>query len=89
MHAISANGGLDEVAKTDTHWVRRNALSWSRVEKVEGAYDWNAVASLEQEMINASQDGMRLVLIVRSTPDWAQLLPGVSCGKIKFDALYV
>jgi len=78
---------LDRLNEAGTYWVRRNGLLWSEVEKTEGVYDWNAVSNLEQEMINASSNGMEMILVVRSAPAWAQQLPGVFCGPIKPEKL--
>lgn len=83
----SGRGGLQWVLETDTRWVRRNGLLWSKVESEQGVYDWNQVATLEQELINAADHGLQVILIVRSTPQWAQETPGYSCGRIKSEAL--
>ncbi len=64
-------------------WVRRNALLWSDVEPTEGARNWEAVSQLEEELITAAEQGQRVILIVRSTPTWAQQIPGSYCGAIK------
>lgn len=83
MHRMTASGGLDEVVQAGTTWVRRNALFWSDVEPTEGTYQWSAVASLEQELINASNNGIEVILVVRRTPEWAQLYDGVFCGPMR------
>ncbi len=83
----TGRGGLQWVLETNTRWVRRNGLLWSQVEAVEGEYDWDKVKSLEQELINASNYNLQVILIVRSTPPWAQEISGYSCGRIKPEAL--
>jgi hypothetical protein len=52
-------------------WIRRNGLLWSDVETVQGNRNWQVprVLALEEQMINANQAGMEVVLIVRSTPE--------------------
>jgi hypothetical protein len=87
MHNISSAGGLDVFAQAKTTWLRRNALLWSDIEPTEGFYNWGAAASLEQEMINASQKGLDLILVVRGTPTWAQKLKDTSCGPVSQNKL--
>ena len=84
MDAISAGRGLDQVVQTSTSWVRRNAVLWSSVESAEGTYDWSAMAGLESELQNASSKGIQVILIVRSTPQWARKIAGSgpTCGPI-------
>lgn len=72
--------GLDLIKQSGANWVRRNALLWSAVEPSKGARNWEAVASLENELKAASAQGLQLILIVRSTPEWAQSLPGFYCS---------
>lgn len=70
-------------------WIRRNALLWSLVEPTEGVRDWAAVSQLEEELIQAAEQGQQVILIIRSTPTWAQRIEGSFCGAIKrkkFDA---
>jgi hypothetical protein len=79
-----ADTHLDRLNEVGTYWIRRNGLLWSDVQPDEfGGYNWSAVSSLEQEMINASSNGMEMILVVRSTPLWAQQRDGVFCGPIK------
>lgn len=68
-------------------WMRRNALLWSDVEPHPGVRDWSKVAGLEGELKAASSQGVQVILIVRSTPLWAQKYPGVYCGPVKADQL--
>ena len=87
MNGINLENGLEPVKKSGAFWVRRNALLWSEVEPQEGKRNWGALAGLENEMKNASRDGLSLILIVRSTPYWAQKFPGVACSAVKPDKL--
>ncbi len=77
----------DLLVQAGAYWVRRNALYWSAVEGQEGERNWDALATLEDEMIASSQRGLQLILIVRSTPVWAQQVPGYSCGPIASDKI--
>ena len=59
---------LDRFNEVDTDWVRRNGLLWSDVQPDEfGEYDWSAVSNLEQDMKNASSNGMEKILVVKHT----------------------
>ncbi|MFU8773798.1 MAG: hypothetical protein ACNA8H_15430, partial [Anaerolineales bacterium] len=88
-HAITEERGLDQMKTAGAYWVRRNALLWSDVEPGRGDRNWDAarVQALEQELINANQAGMEVVLIVRSTPEWARQYPDLACGRIKVEEL--
>ena len=76
-------------AAANISWTRRNAVLWSSVEPTEGARNWSALAGLESELQDASSKGIQVILIVRSTPQWARLLPGTgpSCGPVQADKL--
>ncbi|MGD2158369.1 MAG: hypothetical protein PVG32_15940 [Anaerolineales bacterium] len=87
MRKISITDGLDIVNETEAHWMRNNGLLWSEVEPVEGERNWNSVAGLEQELQKASDSGYQVILIIRSTPSWAQRESGIPCGPIKPDKL--
>jgi hypothetical protein len=76
---IIAQGGIT--------WTRRNSLLWHLVEPVKGDRNWLAVESLESELIEASALGLKTILIVRGTPDWAQKVPGYNCGPVREDQL--
>ena len=81
---------LQRLEESGTTWVRRESLKWSDVEVNQGVYTWSNVATLDQDLINASNAGLEVILVVRSTPQWAQLWDedgGVYCGRIKADKL--
>ncbi len=87
------NTELSLLKQSGASWVRRNALLWSSIEPTQGARNWASMANLEQDMITASANGLQMILIVRSTPYWAQKNPispaGPSCGAVdvgKFSA---
>jgi hypothetical protein len=66
------------------HWIRRNGLIWSDVESNQGIYNWgvSSIVSLEKDMLNAADMAKQIILIVRSTPSWAQQVSGKACGPI-------
>jgi hypothetical protein len=76
---------LDLVANAGASWVRRNSLMWSLVEPNEGERNWAAVAPFEQELQEASKRGLQVVLVVSSTPPWAQMVPGSFCGPVSVE----
>ncbi len=85
IYRITNTYGLQKAVDAGTVWVRRNGLLWSEVEATQGTYQWNA--SLEQELKTAQQKGMRVILVVRSTPTWARQDADFPCGRIKAEAL--
>ena len=70
---LPSAGGLSQMAAAKSGWVRKNALLWSDVQpSSSGSFDWNAssVKLLETELKSAAENGMEVILIVRSTPTW-------------------
>lgn len=74
---------VEMAAKAGAYWIRRNALNWSQVEPQKGARNWQAVEALEKELIKGAENNLRVILVVRSTPPWAQKVAGSLCGPIK------
>lgn len=68
-------------------WFRRNSVMWSAVEPEEGLRNWEPLADLEEEMISVNQSGSRLIMIISSTPTWAQAIPGAACGPVAQEKL--
>jgi hypothetical protein len=77
----------DLATEARVYWVRRNALLWSDVEPTRGARNWQAVSQMEQELRDSSEQGKKLILIVRGTPAWARQYPNSPCGPIRDDAI--
>lgn len=74
-------------------WVRFNGLKWSDVEPTEGARNWATQATVEAQIADAKGRGMKVILVLRGTPDWAEKYADAdenpSCGPIasaKFEA---
>jgi hypothetical protein len=67
-------------------WIRRNGLIWSDVEPNKGNRIWTAssVIDLEGDFKYAFENGRKIILVVRSTPTWAQV-DGKACGRIQED----
>ncbi len=87
LHSITNERGLDLLRDTNTYWIRHNALLWANIEPIEGDRNWEAAAELETELINASEQGYEVILIIRRTPLWAQAVPEVFCGPVKSEKL--
>lgn len=87
--SLKSGLGLEQLVLAGTSWTRRNGLLWSSVEPIEGSYDWGVLSDLESELQNASSQGIQVVLIVRSAPEWARKIPGSGayCGPIHPDKL--
>ncbi len=77
---------VKQVAGVGAAWLRRNALLWSAVEPAEGQRDWQAVAALESELKAATKNRLNTILIIRSTPAWAQQA-GKLCGAVRGDKM--
>lgn len=67
--------------------IRYDRLFWSDVEPVEGERDWSQLARFEQNMVLFSENNLTPIVIVRSTPLWAQKVPNYYCGPMKEEAL--
>ncbi len=85
--AINASAGLDQIQDAQITWVRRNGVRWADIEPNPGDRNWTANAALEAELKNAFNRGIKVILVVNRTPDWAQKFAGVSCGPIATENL--
>ena len=84
-----ADADLSLVDQAGAGWIRVNGLIWSDVEPFEGRRDWTTIQYLENLLVDASEQGLKTILIVRSTPLWARIEQGSQCGRIseeKFQA---
>ena len=86
-HDLTKIGRLDQIQLSGVHWIRYNGLLWSMVEPIEGERNWEAVAQFERGLREISSRGINLILVVRSTPTWAQKLIGNYCGPVRSDKL--
>ena len=89
LHGIEIHrlANIIPVKQAGAYLMRRNALLWSKIEPNEGDRNWQAQSALEIELKTASEQGLQVILIVRSTPLWAQKLPDYYCGPIKPEKL--
>jgi len=89
--SITPEGGIDLMKEAGSQWVRQDFI-WNAIQPTEGGpLNWAAVQNLEQQMVNARQAGMELILIFGGTPAWAEKNPErPECGPVaadKFPAL--
>lgn len=75
----------ERMSDAGASWVRLNGLLWSQVEPNPGNRYWSS--KLEAQFTNVSKNRLRPILIIRSTPTWAQKVVGTYCGPIRADAL--
>lgn len=87
MYYLGDDAGLSLAKDAGVYWLRRNALLWSEVEPSEGERNWEALAGLEAELETAARQGFQTILIVRSTPAWAQSVGGSLCSAPKSEKL--
>jgi len=90
MRRIADEYGLAQAQEAGVPVVRYGPLAWDEVEPermVPASYRWEAVQDFEQDLMRAAQAGIDVMLFVHSTPDWAQAIPGHSCGPIAEDSL--
>ncbi|PKO17661.1 MAG: hypothetical protein CVU39_04045 [Chloroflexi bacterium HGW-Chloroflexi-10] len=74
--------GLSMMKEANSGWTRLD-YSWASVEPTEGSRNWGNVSSLDQQIANGDAKGVKTILIIGLTPDWA-VFPNISCnGKIK------
>ena len=86
-HLMDFQNQTEIIGETGLQLVRHNALIWHDVEPSEGERQWEIAAELEDKLINASSSGLSTILIIRGTPEWAQMIPGSFCGPIKQEKL--
>ncbi len=84
MDHINSAWGLYEMADANISWARPVGVLWSSVEPTEGIYDWSVLTGLEAELREAASNGIQIVLLVHSAPEWARKIAGTgpSCGPI-------
>lgn len=82
MTAVSEPGGLKLLEAAQSTWIHVAGIWWPQIEPTEGNYNWSQMAFHEQNFRNAQNSNMKVVVVVRGTPDWAQKNPPWACGPI-------
>lgn len=84
MYNMPGPAALDLVVDAGSKWLRTGEVAWEAVQPEQGMEpDWSALARQEQAWITASERGFTNIVIVDTTPAWAQLVEGYSCGPMK------
>lgn len=83
INSVTQNGGLSYLDGTETRWIQTAGISWADVEPTPGARNWSAIADKEEQLVNAAQNRLQPVVVVRGTPDWAQKYANTPCGPMK------
>ena len=78
---------VQQASEAGVSWVRYNGILWSEVEPTPGARDWSRLSTVENELRLLAARGLTPIVIVRSTPGWAQAVAGSACGPAKPSAL--
>ena len=69
----SYEDSLNRAKAANNHWLRLNGLLWSDVQPTSrNDRAWENVGQLDEHIKAASAAGMEVILIIRSTPVWAQ-----------------
>jgi hypothetical protein len=86
---ITASGGLDRMEDANISWTRPQGIEWSSVEATKGVYNWSALSTIDTELQNAANSGIKVVMLVHSTPEWARKYSGTgpSCGPMAADKI--
>jgi hypothetical protein len=75
--------GLDQFNNTGTKWVRGPVIVWSEIESVQGTYDWDQMQGAVDELDQIFNLGYTPIVVVRGTPQWAEITGGSSCGPMR------
>jgi len=79
---------VEKISQVIPTWTRLNGLLWSDVSPNDKSErKWEKLAYLETKIQETTQRGMIPIIVIRSTPNWAQAKPGYFCGPIKSDTL--
>ncbi len=87
---VDTGRGLELAKEAGVGAVKHGVIPWSLVEPVRTeppTYHWEKLAALDQEIAAIHAGGFPEVLTIMYTPEWAQSLPGHSCGPVKPEAL--
>jgi len=78
---------LNKASNTNNHWIRYDGVLWSDVQPEDNPQLlWNMISEFEGKLkdIRENDPDAEIILIVRSTPKWAQKI-NAYCGPMKED----
>lgn len=87
LHPVTSEDAFNLVTDAKTSWMRIQSLKWSSIEVNQGERNWDAMVDLDQTLIRAAQAGIKTILIVHSTPTWAQSELNAPCSRIQNEDL--
>jgi len=81
---------LEKADEANAYWVRQDVFNWDEIEPNPPngdthTYYWDSVD--EEWLQDASARGLKIIAIIKHTPDWAQKYQGYSCGPVNEDSL--
>ena len=88
MEQAESGSGLDLAVDAGLRWVRFLVFEWDKIEPQRTdppTYRWEAVD--EARLREAARRGLKVIALVQFTPEWAQAVPGSSCGPVAARAL--
>ncbi len=91
MQNLTPGTGFNKAIAAGTYWSRSGEVAWSEIQPNEGVppdWDaWEAASDSDEQWILASQNNLTNIVIVDSTPLWAQSFYGYYCSAVKQTAL--
>jgi hypothetical protein len=87
LNGFKTGSGLLPAREANTSFVRYNGVRWGDIEPEQGQRNWPLLSDLEIQLRTAAQNDLHVILVVRYTPDWAQKVPGATCGPVRQDKL--
>jgi hypothetical protein len=80
---FTTTDGVVTMIKGGATWVRYNYILWSDLQPDENlSPDWSRLATLKQQLEELSKQQVKVILVVRNTPGWAQKYQDSICGPI-------
>ena len=73
---------LGRLVDSGSRIIRYGSVLWSDVEPQPGTYHWDALQNMDAALSSLGSQGFEIILVVRGTPEWAQKVPGASCGPV-------
>jgi hypothetical protein len=86
LEAFNNQSGLTQTLALNIRWAQRGRhIAWREVEPSEGFYNWAVLANLESELLTAQANQIEPIIVIKFTPEWAQLFVPYTCGPIRSD----
>lgn len=84
IFGVDGNRNLSQIKSANVEILRLNAqLWWSEVEQTKGQYDWQKAERVQDYLKDAAANGLDVILVVQTSPEWARKYPDSLCGPIK------